>query len=84
MTFRLVAPLIAVSLSLLQLHPQTAQAGATQAGLVKNIQAESEDVPVTGPIDAAMDTPVGPRHMEVDEDMGYINDAQRNRYPAEP
>ena len=43
MTFRLVAPLIAVSLSLL------------------------------GPIDAAMDTPVGPRHMEVDEDMGYIN-----------
>lgn len=73
MTFRLVAPLIVASLSVIQLHPQTVQAGSSQPRVVKNVQAESEDVPVTGPIDAAMDSAVVPRKIEVGEDTAYIN-----------
>jgi hypothetical protein len=73
MTFRLVAPLIVAFLSVIQLHPQTAQAGSSQPRVVKNVQAESEDVPVTGPIDAAMDSAVVPRKIEVGEDTAYIN-----------
>jgi hypothetical protein len=73
MTFRLAAPLVLAILSFIQLHPQTMQAGFGQARVVKNIRAEHEDVPVIGPIDAAMDTAVVPRNMRTEEDTAYIN-----------
>ncbi len=72
MTFRLVAPLVVASLSLIQLHPQTTQTGSSQPRVVKNVQAENEDVPVTGPVDGAMDTAVVRRQTEAVEDTADV------------
>ena len=73
MTFRSLVLSIVVSISFIQLHSQNNQAGSSQPRVIKNVQAESEVVSAVGPIDAAMDTAVVSRKMDVGDDTGYVN-----------
>ena len=73
MTFRSLVLSIVVSISFIQLHSQNSQAGSSQPRVIKNVQAESEVVSAVGPIDAAMDTAVVPRKIDVGNDTGYVN-----------
>jgi hypothetical protein len=71
--FRSLVLLILASVSLIQLHPQNTQPGFSPPRITKNVQADIEEIPVTGPIDAAMDTPVVPRKIDAENDTGYVN-----------
>src|SRR5580704_15137270 len=73
MTFRSSVLSIVVSISFIQLHSQNNQTGSSQPRVIKNVQAESEVVSAVGPIDAAMDTAVVSRKMDVGDDTGYVN-----------
>ena len=68
MALRSVAASLLLFACVNQSQAQDNQPGTNQGRLVKNVQAVSMDVPVTGPIDARMDTAVASRPIEVGPD----------------
>jgi hypothetical protein len=68
MALRSVAASLLLFACINQSQAQDNQPGTNQGRLVKNVQAIIVDVPVTGPIDARMDTAVASRPIEVGPD----------------
>ncbi|HEY2112976.1 MAG TPA: hypothetical protein VGH25_14765, partial [Dongiaceae bacterium] len=68
MALRSVAASLLLFACVNQSQAQDNEPGTHQGRLVKNVQATIVDVPVTGPIDARMDTAVVSRPIEVGPD----------------